>query len=391
VLEPPNLKTTSESDIPAPVSIQLLLFVDERPSSYEHIRQIQGYLDSVKTDNPWELQVIEIHEQPHLVEHFRLVATPALVKVAPEPRQTLAGSNIVNQLKKWWPRWQIAIEEEKIEQSKNGQNIAKTSESLNSLKYSSELMRLSDQIFRLNQEKEELLRQLKFKDQVLAMLAHDLRSPLTAASIAVETLEIAQNNQNIQRHAQLKEQLYQQARKQFRVMNSLITDMLQASKSLNGQLQVKYNQVFLPELCEEILRQYQDRFNAKCLTLSQDLPQDIPLVYGNAELIRQMIVNLLDNAIKYTPEEGEVTVSILHRTTQKIQVSVCDTGPGIPEEKRELIFEGHFRLKRDQEKEGYGLGLSLCRKIVRAHYGQIWVDSILGQGSCFHFTLPVYR
>jgi two-component system clock-associated histidine kinase SasA len=391
VLEPPNLKTTSESDIPAPVSIQLLLFVDERPSSYEHIRQIQGYLDSVKTDNPWELQVIEIHEQPHLVEHFRLVATPALVKVAPEPRQTLAGSNIVNQLKKWWPRWQLAIEEEQTNKSKNGQNTAKISESLNSLEYSSELMRLSDEIFRLNQEKEELLRLLKFKDQVLAMLAHDLRSPLTAASIAVETLEIAQNHQNIQRHAQLKEQLYQQARQQFRIMNRLITDMLQASKSLNGQLQVKHSQVFLPDLCEEILGQYRDRFKEKCLTLSQDIPQDIPLVYGDEELIRQVIVNLLDNAIKYNPEGGEVTVSILHRTTQKIQFSVCDTGPGIPEEKRERIFEGHFRLKRDQEKEGYGLGLSLCRKIVRAHYGQIWVDSILGQGSCFHFTLPVYR
>ena len=119
--------------------------------------------------------------------------------------------------------------------------------------------------------------------------------------------------------------------------------------------------------------------------------QDVPAVYADEELIRQVIVNLLDNAVKYTPEGGKVTMSILHRTTQKVQVSICDTGPGIPEEKRERIFEGHFRLQRDQGKEGYGLGLSLCRKIIRVHYGQIWVDSVLGQGSCFHFTLPVYR
>ena len=74
-----------------------------------------------------------------------------------------------------------------------------------------------------------------------------------------------------------------------------------------------------------------------------------------------------------------------------VQFSVSDTGPGIPPEKQERIFEGHFRLQRDQEQEGYGLGLALCRKIVRAHYGQIWVDSSLGNGSCFNFTLPVYR
>ena len=104
-----------------------------------------------------------------------------------------------------------------------------------------------------------------------------------------------------------------------------------------------------------------------------------------------MIVNLLENAIKYTPEGGKINFSILHRTAQKIQVSVCDTGPGIPEEKQERIFEGHFRLKRDESKEGYGLGLALCRQIIRVHYGQIWVDSVPQEGSCFHFTLPVYR
>jgi two-component system clock-associated histidine kinase SasA len=105
--------------------------------------------------------------------------------------------------------------------------------------------------------------------------------------------------------------------------------------------------------------------------------------------VRQVIVNLLDNANKYTPEGGKISLSILHRTSQKIQVSVCDDGPGIPEEKREHIFEGHFRLQRDEAQEGYGLGLSLCRKVIRAHCGQIWVDSIFDRGSCFHFTLPV--
>ncbi|MFN7257382.1 MAG: ATP-binding protein, partial [Microcystis sp.] len=125
--------------------------------------------------------------------------------------------------------------------------------------------------------------------------------------------------------------------------------------------------------------------------LQSDIPQDLPPVYADEELIRQVIINLLENGIKYTPAGGEITLSVLHRTTQKVQVSISDTGPGIPEEKQEHIFEGHVRLKRDEGKEGYGIGLSVCRKIIRAHYGQIWVDSVPDHGSSFHFTLPVYR
>ncbi|ACB51101.1 adaptive-response sensory histidine kinase [Crocosphaera subtropica ATCC 51142] len=382
MLEPPNHQTTAKTDQAASMSIQLLLFVDERPSSHEYIQPIRDYIKTVSQDCPCQLEVIEIHEQPHLVEHFRLVATPALVKVVPEPRQTLAGSNLVNQLKKWWPKWLSSLEENHhdslLEKSSN-------------VGYSGELMRLSDEIFRLKKDKENLQEQLKFKDQVLAMLAHDLRSPLTAASIAVETLELAKNQDPTEKQQKLTAQLFNQTRNQFRVMNRLITDILQASKSMNAQLQVHQTEVFLPRLSKEIVEQYNDLLTEKSLKLIQDVPQDVPGVYADEELIRQVIVNLIDNAIKYTSEGGEITLSILHRTSQKVQVSVCDTGPGIPEEKQERIFEGHFRLQRDQGKEGYGLGLSLCRKIIRVHYGQIWVDSVPGQGSCFHFTLPVYR
>jgi two-component system, OmpR family, clock-associated histidine kinase SasA len=388
VLQPPNRQTVSKPDPSTPLSIQLLLFVDERPSAQENIQQIKNYLHS-KTDGFVDLRIFEIGEQPHLVEHFRLVATPALVKICPEPRQTLAGSNIVEQLKKWYPRWQQAIEAQKITTELEEEN-SENSPKLNDVNYSAELMRLSDEVFRLKQEKEELLEQLKFKDQVLAMLAHDLRSPLTAASIAVETLELAQQN-NHEKTLSLREQLYQQARKQFRLMNRIITEILQASKTMSAELRVHQNLVYLQSLSEDILIQFVEQLQAKSQMLEKDIPQDLPPVYADAELIRQVIINLLENACKYTPEEGKISISILHRTSQKIQVSVCDTGPGIPEEKRERIFDGHFRLKRDEATEGYGLGLSMCRKIISAHYGQIWVDSVLDRGSCFHFTLPVYR
>jgi two-component system clock-associated histidine kinase SasA len=385
MLQPNEPITALGRETARPLTIQLLLFVDERPGSGEIIRQIQNHLQSLKSDYPIDLQVIEIRQEPHLVEHFRLVATPALVKIAPGPRHTLAGSNIVEQLKKWWGRWQKAIKEEE----KQHQNTE--SARPQDVDRSAELLRVTDEIFRLKQEKEELLEQLRFKDQILAMLAHDLRSPLTAASIAVETLELAYNQPKSERSLQLREQLHQQARKQFRAMNRLITDILQASKSMAAQFHLQQSKFYVQHLCEELLEQFTDLVREKTQILITDLPQDLPPVYADEELIRQVVVNLVENAIKYTPEGGEITLSILHRTTQKVQVSVSDTGPGIPAEKQDHIFEGHVRLKRDEGKEGYGIGLSVCRKIIRAHYGQIWVDSVQDQGSSFHFTLPVYR
>jgi two-component system, OmpR family, clock-associated histidine kinase SasA len=132
------------------------------------------------------------------------------------------------------------------------------------------------------------------------------------------------------------------------------------------------------------------RYKAKSHKIEKDIPNDLPRVYADPERIRQVLVNLIDNAIKYTPDGGVITVAGLHRTTQKIQFSIGDTGPGIPEENRDRIFENHFRLERDEEKDGYGIGLSLCQRIIRAHYGQIWVTSNSAGGALFHFTLPVY-
>ncbi|MBR8828669.1 MAG: histidine kinase [Gomphosphaeria aponina SAG 52.96 = DSM 107014] len=373
------------------VSYELILFVDDSASSQEYIQQIQGYLQSWQLGSLLKLQVIELRAQPHLVEHFRLVATPALVKISPAPRHTLAGSDLIAQLKKWLPRWQALPQQQAENGNENGNSSSTSCTGITSVGYSAELMRLSDEIFRLKQEKEALLEQLQFKDQVLAMLAHDLRSPLTAASLAVETLELAQNQPDPETSKKIKKQLYRQARSQFQIMNRMITDLLQASSSISKKLEVKPEKLSLQNLCAQITTQLTPRLQQKFQHLKQDIPQDLPAVYADEELIRQLLVNLLDNAIKYTPAAGTITLSILHRTAQKIQVNVSDTGPGIPEAKRERIFDGHFRLQRDQSQEGYGLGLSLCRKIVCAHYGEIWVDSVTGGGSSFQFTLPVYR
>ena len=337
--------------------------------------------------------MIEIDKQPYLVEYFKLVATPALVKIAPQPRQILAGSNLIEQLEIWWPRWKISLQNNS---GSNSQALNKVdSSSVQSTTkhngYSGDLIKLSDEVFSLQQEKEELLEQLRFKEQILAMLAHDLRSPLTAASLAMETLELSEDYDNTKEKQQLRQKLYQQSRQQVTIMKRMISDLLEASTSVNAKLNIYPIKLNVHSICQSAIAQVQKQLKTKSHVFKEDIPQDIPQIYADAELVRQLLVNLLDNAIKYTPEGGEISLSVLHRTSQKVQFSVSDTGPGIPLEKQERIFEGNFRLPRDRNQEGYGLGLTLCRKIVRAHYGQIWVNSSLDNGSCFEFTLPVYR
>ncbi|MBD2103746.1 histidine kinase [Leptolyngbya sp. FACHB-261] len=379
---PPGVQELSAVGQQPDSVLKLLLFVDRRPGAQELIRQARSLLERLGSGLQMELEVVDICEQPYLVEHFKLVATPALVKINPSPRQTLAGNNLVYQIEHWWPRWQ----QELVEASSDGASLDQGKREADSLAASAQVLRLSDELFRLQQEKEELQQQLAFKDRILAMLAHDLRNPLTAASIALETIELSGDRLT----PQLMAQMVRHARTQTKAMNRMITDILQAARGTSAEFTIAACQFDITHLCKEVLLHLRNRFDSKQQTIEEDLPTDLPLVYADTERIRQVLINLLDNASKYTPAGGTIQMRAMHRTTQKVQISVGDNGPGIPEENRERIFEDQFRLKRDEAQDGYGIGLSLCRRIIRAHYGQIWVDSVPGCGSSFHFTLPVF-
>ncbi|WP_331711746.1 histidine kinase [Phormidesmis priestleyi] len=392
------MQAPSQTLTNAEVPLQILLFVDQRPTAKEQIQQIRRFLNDLRADCPFELQVIDVGEQPYLAEHFRLVATPALIKIHPDPRQTLTGMNLVAQLKDCWSHWQTSVEsflENQVElKSTVDQAPFVSASKISSIAHSSELLQLTDEIFNLKQEKEDLQVQLQFKDQIISMLAHDLRNPLTAASIAIETLEIghkAQEGQGYRLTSAMTAQLLKHGRSQIRTIDRMITDILQSARGTSAELQIVPQKLELGALCDSVLENLEERFRAKSQQVNTDIPTDLPIVYADTERVRQVLTNILDNAAKYTPIDGTIHVSMLHRTAQKVQVSICDTGPGVPEENRDRIFEDHFRLQRDQAQDGYGIGLSLCQRIVRAHYGQIWVDSVPNQGSCFHFTLPVYR
>ncbi len=393
--------------------VQFMLFVNHYSKGDQQAQLIRQALSELGGDDCFGLQVVHISSQPSLVEYFRLVAIPALVKTEPLPTQVLTGTDLVQQLRYWWPRWQIALQEESLPQFNDkrlpSEGVIGPEGVMLPAGISRQVFQLSDEVFRLKQESEALEEQLKFRDRVIAILAHDLRTPLTTASLAIETLEkgLKQSQQwlaaadvpapsggAIPNHSPLSDEmmlrLADQARSQLRKLDRMMDDILQAAQGEADQLSIQPEKLNLQRLCHDIMLQLRDRLSAKSLHMDADIPTDLPPVCADAERIRQVLNNLFDNAIKYTPAGGRLSLACLHRTSQTVQISLCDTGPGIPPEAEETIFDDAFRLPRDQQTSGYGIGLSLCRRIICAHYGRIWVSPRSPHGSCFHFTLPVY-
>jgi len=413
-------------------SLSFLLFVKRRARAGEKIRQIRQCLTRLATTLPFELEVVDVREQPYLVEYFRLMATPALVRVSETGNQVLAGDDIVSQIEYWWPRWQQELKpldlapellEAVTEDAAQGTPAVAAARPSNVeamkvepvatpsstpehpagstptqegsvINRSIDILRLSDEIFQLKQTQETLEAQLVFKDRIIAMMAHDLRNPLTAASIAIDTLEMGYNPDRagtVPLRPKLTVQLLKNAKAQIRTIDKMITDILQTALHAGKAMRIQPQPTELRPLCLMALESVESTIKTKQQATEVDIPQDLPQIYADPEQIRRLLTNLMDNAVKYTPEHGVIKLTALHRMTQKIQISIQDTGPGIPESQQAQIFEEQFRLQRDQQQDGYGIGLALCRRIVQAHFGKIWVDSVLGEGSTFHVILPVYR
>ncbi|APB33001.1 adaptive-response sensory kinase [Gloeomargarita lithophora Alchichica-D10] len=344
--------------------VQVYLFTS-KAANRDQMRQLQERLQALGCAAS-AVQLVDVSEQPYLAERFRVVVTPALVKTQPEPRQVLVGSDLLEQLEYWWPRWQAA---------ENGQTADSTPS----------LASLEEELTRAKLTIQQLTAQVEFRDQVLELLAHDLRNPLTAVGIALETLELTPDRPD------LAPQLLYQARNQVKTLDRLIASLLQVSRNQQNALRINPQAVPLPEVIQLVVQSFQAQLTSRDHRLHLDLPAPCPPVFADPDALRRVLTNLLDNACKYTPPGGQISISTLHSTNLKIQVTVADNGSGIAPADQERIFDPSTRLENRQNQAGYGLGLAVCRQIVQAHYGRIWVESESGRGSTFHFTLPVYR
>ena len=233
----------------------------------------------------------------------------------------------------------------------------------------------------------ELVRASRFKSEFLAKMSHQLRTPLTAIIGFCELLTGGMDGQLSRDQAEDVDQIH----KSGLVLLELVNDILDLSKIEAGKVDIACQEVDLAGVVDQVIDTLYQMAEAKALKLTRELSPKTPTVMGDANRIREVLTNLVSNAIKFTPG-GSVTIRSLP-VDSMAEISVIDTGIGIASDVHERIFE-EFRQASDSISRAYGgtgLGLSIARKLVELQGGRMGVDSEPGKGSRFWFTLPMPR
>ncbi len=231
------------------------------------------------------------------------------------------------------------------------------------------------------------LKQLeRTREEFVANVSHELRTPLSLIKGYVETLlDGARHNPEVaQRFLKIIERNAQR-------LDLLIQDLLTISALESGRMKLNLQPVDLHSLAEKVLNDLHGKADARGTTLLNLLPAFFAQVDANR--LDQVFANLIDNAIKYGRTQGRVTVGGRQTETGMIEVSVTDDGPGIPTEALDRVFERFYRVDkaRSRDQGGTGLGLSIVKHIIQSHGGEVWVESELGKGATFYFTLPATK
>ncbi len=369
---PPGRPDAAESGAPRP-ALKLLLIAAAHHLANPDLRQLLAFLNGEDCGFTVSLEIADPSRRPELLELHRLVATPALVKLEPSPRQVFAGTTLTQQLRSWIPRWKqmevvsslgLRLRPVQIDGGRNQRE-----------------MQLEDQLLVLRQENETLIERLGVQERLLRMVAHELRTPLTAAKLALQSHGLGQIDE-----ARFRD-----------VLNRRLDDIEALSLDLLEVGTTRWEALFNPQrlalgrVAAEAILELEKLWVGRQLELVTDIPADLPDVYADQRRMRQVLLNLLENALKFTADRGRVSLTLLHRTSQWVQVSVCDSGPGIPRGEQQRIFQDRVRLPQTSgSTSGFGVGLSVCRRISEVHGGRIWVVSEPGEGACFHFTVPVW-
>lgn len=230
-----------------------------------------------------------------------------------------------------------------------------------------------------NQMAQSLARQEMLRRNLMADIAHELRTPLTVIRSDLEALLDGVFEPTPESLASLQEETLLLAR--------LVDDLRSLAQAEAGQLRLERQPTELEDLLPGVIASFDLQAESQGQTLILDISPDLPPVHADPLRVRQVIANLISNALRHAPDSGRVTVSAT-RHSDKIEISVADDGPGIAPEDLPHIFDRFWRGHRSRAG-GTGLGLAIARELVRAHGGRIWVESELGQGTTLHFTLPL--
>jgi signal transduction histidine kinase/CheY-like chemotaxis protein len=237
---------------------------------------------------------------------------------------------------------------------------------------------------RLAEANAELARASDAKSAFLAGMSHELRTPLNAILGFSELLLDDDGGLD----PETRREFLQSVHASGRHLLGLINDVLDLSKVEAGRMTLRPEPVLLPVAVAQAVRTLEPLAAKAGIAVRAEV-DDAGAVAADPAKLQQILLNLLSNALKFTPSGGRVTV-VARRTADAVQISVADTGVGIDPAEQGLLFEPFEQLGRgDQPREGTGLGLALTRRLVELHGGRIWVESALGEGSRFHFTLPL--
>ena len=232
---------------------------------------------------------------------------------------------------------------------------------------------------------ERLDRAFDSQRRFVANASHELRTPLTAIRGYVETLlEGAVDDPG--RARPFLEVVARHAER----MSRLVDDLLDLSNIESGRLQLERHAVPLDEVARPVLVLHQEAASKKGITLCLEIPPDLPLALADRDRLQQILINLVDNAIKFT-SAGQVTLLAQKTSSSHLEVVVTDTGTGISSTDLPRVTERFYRVDRARSRElgGTGLGLSIVKHLVHAHGGELYIESELGKGTTVRFTLPI--
>lgn len=253
------------------------------------------------------------------------------------------------------------------------------------------LRKINEEIHTFAELKQNEIDELKkletFRKEFVADVSHELKTPIFAAQGFVHTLlDGAVNDKNV------RIKFLKKAAKSLDGLDALVQDLLTLSQIETGDIKMKFENIDLYTLCVEVVDQFEQRAKAKGIEVIIKKPAKLTIVRADWLRITQVMTNLVSNAIKYSDEDGEVTIRF--ETDKKyVTTFVSDTGEGIPQAHINRIFERFYRVdkSRSRERGGTGLGLAIVKHILEGHKSKAEVESISGKGSTFSFKLPLAK
>lgn len=235
-----------------------------------------------------------------------------------------------------------------------------------------------------NKMAQSLQKSEQAKRQMIADVSHELRTPITSVRAGLEAMRDGLLKTTPENIAALHDKILLTTR--------IVSDLQQLALADAGQLSINRQPVNLKELIEKIQATIGVELEDQGIALHVDLPQDLPLIDADPQRIEQVLLNLLSNAMRYTPSVGVITISA-DKKNKVVQVSVCDNGPGLSQEDLNHVFDRFYRantarMREDNgESTGAGLGLAISKALIEAQGGQIWAENTPSGGACFHFGL----